>query len=94
MEYFSIPRDVVVICVGKSTLARAGAIINVTPIEPGFEGEVVIEIANSTNLPMKIYAEQGIAQFMFFQSDEECETSYADKNGKYQGQTGLTLAKV
>lgn len=93
-EYFRIPRDVMVICVGKSTYARCGAIVNVTPIEPGFEGHVVIEIANTTSLPMKIYADQGIAQFMFFQSDEECEVSYADKKGKYQGQTGVTLAKV
>jgi dCTP deaminase len=92
-EYFKIPRDVMVICVGKSTYARCGAIVNVTPIEPGFEGHVVIEISNATSLPLKIYANQGIAQFMFFQSDEECETSYADKGGKYQGQTGVTLAK-
>lgn len=92
-EYFRIPRDVMVVCVGKSTYARCGAIVNTTPIEPGFEGHVVIEISNATNLPMKIYANQGVAQFMFFKSDEECETSYADKGGKYQGQTGMTLAK-
>lgn len=92
-EYFKIPRDVMVVCLGKSTYARCGAIVNVTPIEPGFCGHVVIEISNSTSLPLKVYANQGIAQFMFFQSDEECETSYADKAGKYQGQTGLTLAK-
>lgn len=92
-EYFDIPRNVMVVCVGKSTYARCGAIVNVTPIEPGFKGHVVIEISNATNLPLKIYANQGVAQFMFFESDEECETSYADKNGKYQGQTGVTLAK-
>lgn len=92
-EYFKIPRNVMVVCLGKSTYARCGAIVNVTPIEPGFEGNVVIEISNATNLPMKVYANQGIAQFLFFESDEECETSYADKGGKYQGQTGMTLAK-
>lgn len=92
-EYFNIPRNVMVICVGKSTYARCGAIVNVTPIEPGFSGHVVIEISNATSLPMKVYANQGIAQFMFFESDEECEISYADKAGKYQGQTGVTLAK-
>lgn len=92
-EFFDIPRNVMVICVGKSTYARCGAIVNVTPIEPGFKGHVVIEISNATNLPMKIYANQGIAQFLFFESDEDCETSYADKGGKYQGQTGVTLAK-
>ncbi len=96
-EYFRIPRDVLVLCVGKSTYARCGAIVNVTPIEPGFEGNVVIEVSNSTNLPLKIYADQGIAQFLFFQSNEECETSYADRNegkgGKYQGQTGITTAR-
>jgi len=93
-EYFKIPRNVMVACVGKSTYARCGAIVNVTPIEPGFEGHVVIEISNATNLPLMVYANQGVAQFMFFQGDEECETSYADKEGKYQGQTGMTLAKV
>lgn len=96
-EFFRIPRDVMVIALGKSTYARAGAIINVTPIEPGFEGTVVIEIANATSLPMKVYANQGIAQFLFFQSDEECETSYADRNngegGKYQGQRGLVTPR-
>lgn len=94
LEYFVIPRDVMVICVGKSTYARSGAIVNVTPIEPGFEGNVVIEISNSTNLPAKVYAGEGIAQFMFFRGDRECETSYGDRGGKYQGQTGLTLPKV
>lgn len=94
LEYFRIPRDIQTICVGKSTYARAGAIINVTPIEPGFEGNVVIEIANATSLPMKVYAEEGISQFMFLQGSEECEISYADRSGKYQGQTGITLPKV
>lgn len=96
-EYFRMPRDVLAMALGKSTYARAGAIVNVTPIEPGFEGTVVVEIANATSLPMKIYVDQGIAQFLFFQSDEECETSYADRNGggggKYQGQRGLVLPK-
>lgn len=93
-EYFRIPRDVMVACVGKSTYARCGAIVNVTPIEPGFEGNVVIEVSNATSSPLKVYANQGIAQFMFFRGDEECEVSYGDKAGKYQGQTGMTLAKV
>ena len=94
VEYFRIPRRVTVLAVGKSTYARAGAIVNVTPIESEFEGNVVIEISNSTNLPLKIYANEGIAQFMFFESDEDCLTSYADRKGKYMGQTGVTLPKV
>ncbi len=94
IETFNIPRNVMVLCVGKSTLARAGAIINTTPIEPGFEGKVVIEISNATPLPLKIHANMGIAQFLFFKSEIPCRTSYADKNGKYQGQNTLTLAKV
>ena len=94
VEYFRIPRDVMVICVGKSTYARAGAIVNTTPIEPGFEGNVVIEISNATNLPLRIYAREGIAQFMFFKGDRPCRTSYGDRGGKYQGQTGITLGKV
>lgn len=93
-EYFNIPRDVVAICVGKSTYARAGVQVNVTPIEPGFQGNVVIEIANSTSLPVKIYAHEGISQFLFLQGDEGCETSYADRQGKYQGQTGIVHATV
>jgi len=93
IEYFKIPRDVLVIAVGKSTLARAGVLINVTPIEPGFEGEVVIEVANCTSLPIKIYLEEGISQFIFF-SGEPCEVSYGDRAGKYQGQRGITLPKV
>lgn len=93
-EYFTIPRDVMVICVGKSTYARAGAIVNTTPIEPGFEGNVVIEIANATSAPMKIYVDEGISQFVFFRGNRECKTSYADRQGKYQKQTGVTLGKV
>lgn len=94
MEYFKMPRDVLAICLGKSTYARCGAIVNATPIEPGFEGEVVIEIANSTSLPMRIYTGEGISQFLFLQGSEPCEVSYADRGGKYQGQTGMTLGKV
>lgn len=94
VEVFNIPRNVMIIALGKSTYARAGAIVNVTPIEPGFKGQVVIEISNSTPLPMKIHANQGIAQFVFFESDEECETSYADKNGKYQNQRGVVTPRM
>lgn len=94
IEYFRIPSDVLVVAVGKSTWARAGVSVIITPIEPGFEGDVVIEIANHTNLPIKIYTEVGISQFLFFQSDERCTTSYADRSGKYQGQTGITMPKV
>lgn len=94
VEYFNIPRDVLVVCLGKSTYARAGAIVNCTPIEPGFKGNVVIEISNSTNLPMMIFVDEGIAQFLFFQGSEECEISYDDRGGKYQGQTTLQLPMV
>ena len=94
IEYFRIPRNVTCVALGKSTYARAGAIVNVTPIEAEFEGNVVIEISNSTNLPLKIYANEGISQFLFFESNEDCETSYADRDGKYMGQTGVTLPKV
>ncbi|MND13203.1 Deoxycytidine triphosphate deaminase [compost metagenome] len=94
MEYFRIPRDVLVIVLGKSTYARSALICNVTPIEPEFEGEVVIEVANVTNSPVRCYLEEGIAQFVFFQGDEACLRSYKDKMGKYQGQRGLTLARV
>lgn len=94
VEYFRIPRDVLVVVLGKSTYARSALICNVTPIEPEFEGEVVIEVANVTNSPVRCYLDEGIAQFVFFQSDEECLRSYKDKAGKYQGQTGLTLARV
>lgn len=92
-EYFRIPRDIMIICVGKSTYARHGIIINVTPIEPGFEGEVVIEIANTTPLPAKIYLDEGIAQFIFFRGNP-AEVSYKDRNGKYQGQTGIRLGQA
>lgn len=94
METFCIPDDVSVVCLGKSTYARLGAIINVTPIEAEFEGNVVIEISNSTPLPLKVYANQGIAQFQFFQGDQRCRTTYRERNGKYQGQTGITTAKL
>ena len=92
-EYFIIPRDIMVVCVGKSTLCRSGIIINVSPIEPGFEGTVVIEAANTTPLPAKLYANQGCAQFLFFKGDHECEMSYKDKKGKYQGQVGMVYSK-
>lgn len=94
VEYFRIPNDVMVIVVGKSTYARSGLICNVTPIEPGFEGTVVIEVANVTSSPVRCYLDEGIAQFCFFQGNEQCLTSYKDKAGKYMGQTGLTLARV
>ena len=94
VEYFRIPRDVLTICVGKSTYARCGLIVNVTPFEPEWEGFVTLEISNTTPLPAKVYAHEGIAQVLFFQSDEICEVSYADKKGKYQGQQGLTLPKL
>jgi len=94
VEYFRIPRNVMTICVGKSTYARCGIITNVTPLEPGWEGHVTLEISNTTPLPAKIYANEGIAQILFFESDEECMISYADKKGKYQSQQGVTLPKV
>ncbi len=94
VEYFRIPRDVIVIALGKSTYARCGIILNVTPLEPEWEGIVTLEVSNTTPLPAKIYANEGIAQMLFFQSDEECEVSYADKKGKYQGQKALTLPKL
>ena len=94
MEYFRIPRDVLTVCVGKSTYARCGLIVNVTPFEPEWEGNVTLEISNTTPLPAKVYANEGIAQVLFFQSDEACEVSYADKKGKYQGQQGLTLPRL
>ena len=94
VEYFRIPRDVLTVCVGKSTYARCGLIVNVTPFEPEWEGFVTLEISNTTPLPAKVYANEGIAQVLFFQSDEACEVSYADKKGKYQGQQGLTLPKL
>ena len=94
VEYFKIPRNVLTICLGKSTYARCGIIVNVTPLEPEWEGHVTLEFSNTTNLPAKIYAGEGVAQMLFFESDEECETSYKDRGGKYQGQTGVTLPKT
>ena len=94
VEYFRIPRNVITICLGKSTYARCGIITNVTPFEPEWEGYVTLEISNTTPLPAKIYANEGIAQVLFFESDEPPTTSYADKKGKYQGQTGITTAKL
>jgi len=94
IEYFRIPRNVLTVCLGKSTYARCGIIVNVTPFEPEWEGFVTLEISNTTPLPAKIYANEGIAQVLFFQSDEVCERSYADKKGKYQQQTGVTLPKI
>ena len=93
-EYFRIPRDVLVICLGKSTYARCGIIVNVTPFEPEWEGTVTLEISNTTPLPARIYANEGIAQVLFFQSDESCEVSYADKKGKYLKQTEVTLPRI
>jgi dCTP deaminase len=94
VEYFRIPRNVLVVCVGKSSYARCGIIVNVTPLEPEWEGIVTLEVSNTTPLPAKIYANEGIAQVLFFESDEACETSYADKKGKYQAQKRLTLPRV
>ena len=94
IEYFKIPRDVLTICLGKSTYARCGIIVNVTPLEPEWEGHVTLEFSNTTSLPAKIYANEGVAQMLFFQSDQACETSYKDRNGKYQGQKGVTLPKA
>jgi dCTP deaminase len=94
VEYFRIPRDVLTVCVGKSTYARCGLIVNVTPFEPEWEGFVTLEISNTTPLPARVYANEGIAQVLFFQSDETCEVSYADKKGKYQKQQGLTLPRL
>ncbi len=96
VEYFRIPRNVLTICVGKSTYARCGIIINVTPFEPEWEGHVTLEISNTTPLPAKVYANEGIAQVLFFEADahDECEVSYADKQGKYQAQRGVTLPKL
>jgi dCTP deaminase len=94
VEYFRIPRDTLTICVGKSTYARCGIIVNVTPFEPEWEGYVTLEISNTTPLPAKIYANEGIAQVLFFQGDEVCEVSYADRKGKYQKQQGILLPKL
>jgi dCTP deaminase len=94
VEYFRIPRRVLTVCVGKSTYARCGIITNVTPFEPEWEGFVTLEISNTTPLPARVYANEGIAQVLFFESDEDCEVSYADKKGKYQKQTGITVPRM
>jgi len=94
IEYFRIPRNVLTICLGKSTYARCGIIVNVTPLEPEWEGHVTLEFSNTTSLPAKIYANEGVAQMLFFESDEVCDVSYKDRGGKYQGQTGVTLPKA
>lgn len=91
VEYFRIPRDVLTICLGKSTYARCGIIVNVTPLEPEWEGHVTLEISNTTPLPAKIYANEGLAQVIFLRTEEPCEVSYADRKGKYQAQSGITL---
>ena len=94
VEYFKIPKDVLVVCLGKSTYARCGIIVNVTPLEPGWEGHVTLEFSNTTPLPAKIYANEGVAQFIFLQGNEKPEVTYSDRKGKYMGQTGVTLPKV
>lgn len=94
VEYFRIPKDVLVVCLGKSTYARCGLIVNVTPLEPGWEGHVTLEISNSTPLPAKVYANEGVAQFLFFKGSSPCEVSYADRAGKYMKQTGVTLPRI
>ncbi|MGV8959305.1 MAG: dCTP deaminase [Stenotrophomonas sp.] len=96
VEYFRIPRDTLVVCLGKSTYARCGIIVNVTPLEPEWEGHVTLEFSNTTPLPARIYANEGVAQMLFFQADHDdiCETSYKDRGGKYQGQTGVTLPRT
>ena len=96
VEFFRIPRDTLVVCLGKSTYARCGIIVNVTPLEPEWEGHVTLEFSNTTPLPARIYANEGVAQMLFFQADKDdiCETSYKDRGGKYQGQTGVTLPRT
>jgi dCTP deaminase len=94
VEYFRIPRNVLTVCLGKSTYARCGIIVNVTPFEPEWEGYVTLEFSNTTPLPAKIYANEGVAQVLFFESDETCDVSYKDRNGKYMGQSGVTLPKA
>ena len=94
VEYFRIPRNVLTVCLGKSTYARCGLIVNVTPLEPEWEGHVTLEFSNTTPLPARIYANEGVAQMLFFESDEVCETSYKDRGGKYQGQRGVTLPRT
>lgn len=94
VEYFKIPEDILVICLGKSTYARCGLIVNVTPLEPGWEGHVTLEISNTTPLPARVYANEGVAQFLFFKGSSACEVSYAARKGKYMGQKGVTLPKL
>lgn len=94
VEYFRIPRNILTLCLGKSTYARCGIIVNVTPLEPEWEGHVTLEFSNTTPLPAKVYANEGVAQVIFLESDEACETSYKDRHGKYQGQKGVTLPKA
>ncbi|MCB1916551.1 MAG: dCTP deaminase [Rhodocyclaceae bacterium] len=94
VEYFRIPRNILTVCLGKSTYARCGIIVNVTPLEPEWEGHVTLEFSNTTPLPAKIYADEGVAQMLFFESDEICDTSYKDRGGKYLGQRGVTLPKI
>ncbi len=94
VEYFRIPNNVLTLCVGKSTYARCGIIVNVTPFEPGWEGHAVLEISNTTPMPAKVYAEEGIAQVLFFESSDPCRTTYADRDGKYQKQQGITLPRT
>ena len=94
VEYFRIPSNVLTICLGKSTYARCGIIVNVTPLEPEWEGHVTLEFSNTTSLPAKIYANEGVAQLLFFESDEQCEVTYKSRDGKYQGQRGVTLPKT
>jgi dCTP deaminase len=94
VEYFRIPRNVLTVCLGKSTYARCGIIVNVTPLEPEWEGHITLEFSNTTPLPAKIYANEGVAQVLFFESDEQCAVSYKDRRGKYQGQTGVTLPEA
>ena len=94
VEYFKIPRSVLTLCLGKSTYARCGIIVNVTPLEPGWEGHVTLEFSNTTPLPAKIYANEGVAQFIFLKGNEKPDVSYADRNGKYMGQKGVTLPKI
>ena len=94
VEYFRIPRNVLTVCVGKSTYARCGIIVNVSPLEPGWEGHVTLEFSNTTPLPAKVYANEGACQFLFLQGNEPCEVSYADRAGKYMGQKGVTLPKL
>ncbi len=94
IEYFRIPRNVITVCLGKSTYARCGIIVNVTPFEPEWEGHVTLEISNTTPLPARVYANEGLAQVLFFESDEDCETSYLDRGGKYQGQQGINPPRM